>query len=123
MPNTVLKYYNILKAVNEKKLLNFDIDFIPLFLLDFRQLISIVDESLCEGDKLVVTLFYKKLEDFPNVSVGDVIRFHRLKVFTLFVTEFIFLSWCWTSYEPNLEIRDFAFQYLTEDASWGFLID
>ena len=54
---------------------------------DFHQVLSIADESLEVGDKLVITLFYKSMKEFPSVSVGDVIRFHRLEVSKLLFFE------------------------------------
>ncbi|XP_005100900.1 uncharacterized protein LOC101863193 [Aplysia californica] len=48
---------------------------------DFYCLISIQDPSLAKtGEKLSCNIFSKSSDDLPRVDVGDVVRFHRLKV-------------------------------------------
>ncbi|KAK7476020.1 hypothetical protein BaRGS_00032727, partial [Batillaria attramentaria] len=47
---------------------------------DYCMTVSITDESLPPGEKIVCMLFYRTLDSFPVVSVGDVVRFHRLVV-------------------------------------------
>jgi len=44
-------------------------------------LLSIVDESLTNPlDRLKCMLFARDIQTLPDANVGDVIRFHRLKV-------------------------------------------
>jgi len=48
---------------------------------DYSMLISIVDESLTNPlDRLKCMLFARDLRALPDANVGDIIRFHRLKV-------------------------------------------
>jgi len=50
-------------------------------LTDFSILISIVDDSLTSPlDKLKCMLFARDSRSLPDANVGDIIRFHRLKV-------------------------------------------
>jgi len=49
--------------------------------VDYSMLLSIVDESLTDPlAKLKCMLFARELRALPIANVGDVIRFHRLKV-------------------------------------------
>ena len=61
-------------------------------LADYHQVLSITDESLQDGEKIKITLFYSNLNCFPAVSIGDIIRFHRLKVsfFSLMKCKLVF---------------------------------
>jgi len=48
---------------------------------DFSMLISIVDDSLTDPlDKLKCMLFARDFQSLPVANVGDIVRFHRLKV-------------------------------------------
>jgi len=48
---------------------------------DYSKLLSIVDESLTNPfDRLKCLLFARDIHSLPDASVGDIIRFHRLKV-------------------------------------------
>ncbi|PVD24847.1 hypothetical protein C0Q70_15333 [Pomacea canaliculata] len=49
---------------------------------DYLMTISITDQSLAAGDKLVCLIFHPSLEALPRLTAGDVIRFHRLKIGT-----------------------------------------
>ncbi|KAL8615202.1 hypothetical protein ACOMHN_029218 [Nucella lapillus] len=48
--------------------------------MDYVQVLSITDESMADNDKLVVSLFCSSPDQFPAAAVGDIIRFHRLRV-------------------------------------------
>jgi len=49
--------------------------------VDYSILLSIVDESLTSPrDKLKCMLFAPDIHSLPDANVGDIIRFHRLKV-------------------------------------------
>jgi len=48
---------------------------------DFSIMLSIVDESLTNPlERLKCMLFARDLHSLPAANVGDIIRFHRLKV-------------------------------------------
>ena len=48
---------------------------------DFSMFVSIVDDSLTSPfDKLKCMLFAPMHQSLPDAEVGDIIRFHRLKV-------------------------------------------
>ena len=48
---------------------------------DYSMLISIIDDSLTSPfDKLKCLLFARDPSSLPDANVGDIVRFHRLKV-------------------------------------------
>ena len=48
---------------------------------DFCMLVSLIDPTLHEDDsKVKCLLFHKDRDHFPYIAVGNIVRFHRLKV-------------------------------------------
>jgi len=49
--------------------------------VDHSKLLSIVDDSITSPlDRIKCLLFARDLNSLPDAKVGDIIRFHRLKV-------------------------------------------
>ena len=55
--------------------------FIDVYIADYSMLLSIVDESLTNPlHRLKCMLFARELKSLPDANIGDIVRFHRLKV-------------------------------------------
>jgi len=53
---------------------------------DYGVFISIVDDSLSDPfDKLKCMVFAPDTQSLPDAKIGDIVRFHRLKVTTLLI--------------------------------------
>ena len=64
------------------------------FFADFSMLISIVDDSLTDPlDKLKCMLFARDLQSLPDAKIGDIVRFHRLKVTAFCITQALCSFW------------------------------
>ncbi|XP_033744930.1 protection of telomeres protein 1-like [Pecten maximus] len=73
-PNTVVDVYGVVKFFKSPSKTRGS---------DYSMLVTLVDPSLCELDankKLKCLLFHRDQAQLPSVDVGDIIRFHRLKV-------------------------------------------
>ncbi|OWF35118.1 protection of telomeres protein 1-like isoform X2 [Mizuhopecten yessoensis] len=73
-PNTVVDIYGVVKFFKAPSKTRGS---------DYSMLVTLVDPSLCEAGadkKLKCLLFHRDQAQLPSVDVGDIIRFHRLKV-------------------------------------------